>query len=48
MLADAEAARVAAILSRPTHVKVAGAGHLIHTMQAETTLRLVTAFLESL
>ncbi|HEY1599039.1 MAG TPA: alpha/beta hydrolase [Pirellulales bacterium] len=48
MLDDAEAARVTALLPRATHVRVAGAGHLIHSMQTETTLRLVTSFLESL
>jgi pimeloyl-ACP methyl ester carboxylesterase len=48
MLDDAEAARVAAILPRATHIRVAGVGHLIHSMQTETTLRLVTTFLESL
>ncbi len=48
MLADAEAARVTQLLPRGLCIKVAGAGHLLHTMQPETTLRLVTAFLESL
>ncbi len=48
MLPEEEAARVASLLPRGTLIKVAGAGHLIHTMQAETTLRLVTSFLESI
>jgi len=48
MLDDGEAARVTQLLPRGVCIKVPDAGHLIHTMQAETTLRLVTTFLESL
>jgi pimeloyl-ACP methyl ester carboxylesterase len=48
MLDDTRAAGVVAAIRHATHVKVATAGHQIHSMQTETTLRLVTSFLESL
>ncbi len=48
MLDDDAAARTIPHVADCTHVRVAGAGHLIHSMQHETTLRLVTDFLESL
>ncbi|HEY4312980.1 MAG TPA: alpha/beta hydrolase [Pirellulales bacterium] len=48
MLDDRRAAGAVAALRHATHVKVATAGHQIHSMQTETTLRLVTNFLESL
>jgi hypothetical protein len=31
-----------------THVRVAGGGHLVHSLRTETTLRLVGDFLESI
>jgi pimeloyl-ACP methyl ester carboxylesterase len=48
MLDDDAARRAAATIADCTHFRVPGAGHLIHTMQREATIRLVTDFLESL
>jgi pimeloyl-ACP methyl ester carboxylesterase len=48
MLPGDAADRVAAQLVQCTRVHLPGVGHQIHWMHAETTLRLVTAFVESL
>jgi pimeloyl-ACP methyl ester carboxylesterase len=48
MLTDSDAGRLETQLADCTRIKLTGAGHLIHWMQTGTTLRLVTAFLESL
>ncbi|HTE20777.1 MAG TPA: alpha/beta hydrolase [Armatimonadota bacterium] len=48
MLPADAAVRVSAQLEQCTRVHLPGVGHQIHWMHAETTLRLVTAFVESL
>jgi pimeloyl-ACP methyl ester carboxylesterase len=47
MLADHVAADAAARIADCTHVRVAGGGHLIHSLRTEATLRLVGDWLES-
>ena len=48
MVDDKAAAEVERRLADCTRVRVARAGHLIHQLQSETTLRLTGEFLESL
>ena len=48
MLRDEDADRLAARLPDCTRIRLPGVGHLIHWTHTEATLRLVTAFLESL
>jgi pimeloyl-ACP methyl ester carboxylesterase len=48
MLWEDDTDTVLSLLTDCTHVRLPGVGHLIHWMQTETTLRLVTTFLESL
>jgi len=47
MLPDDDAKSALALLRHGLHVKVPGAGHLLHWGAQETTLRLVLSFLES-
>jgi pimeloyl-ACP methyl ester carboxylesterase len=46
-MSEAAAAEVESLIADCTRIRVARAGHLIHNMQHETTLRLTSAFLES-
>jgi pimeloyl-ACP methyl ester carboxylesterase len=48
MLSESAATQVQRQITHCLHQPVAGVGHLIHSLQAETTLRLVGGFLESL
>ncbi len=48
MLSDRTAERAASLMPRCTRIRMPQVGHLVHWMQTETTLRLVTGFLESL
>lgn len=48
MLSDSAAAEIQRSVRHCIRQPVAGVGHLIHSLQAETTLRLVGGFLESL
>jgi pimeloyl-ACP methyl ester carboxylesterase len=48
MLTDEDAEKLQKELHDCTRIKLPGVGHLIHGTRTETTLRLVTAFLESL
>ena len=48
MLSDADASEVASLVADCLHIKLPGTGHLIHSLQTETTLRHVQGFLESL
>jgi pimeloyl-ACP methyl ester carboxylesterase len=48
MLAKSDADRVTALMPHCTMIELRGVGHLIHWTQPETTLRLLTGFLESL
>lgn len=48
MLGEAAAAEIQQSVRHCIRQPVAGVGHLIHSLQAETTLRLVGGFLESL
>ncbi len=48
MLSESEAAEAASLIPDCARVFVPRAGHLIHGMQSEVTLRLVSGFLESL
>jgi pimeloyl-ACP methyl ester carboxylesterase len=47
-LPDDYASAIAKAMPRCTHVRLPGVGHQVHGTQAETMLRLVTGFLESL
>jgi pimeloyl-ACP methyl ester carboxylesterase len=48
MLVDREAELATSLMANCTRIDFPGVGHLIHYMQPETTLRLLTGFLESL
>jgi pimeloyl-ACP methyl ester carboxylesterase len=48
MLSEAAAAEVETLIADCYRVRVPRAGHLIHNLHAETTLRLLTEFLESI
>jgi len=47
MVSESAALEIEQLVRRCVRQRVAGAGHLIHSLQAEATLRLVGAFLES-
>jgi pimeloyl-ACP methyl ester carboxylesterase len=48
MLSKDHAEKMAAAMTDCTVIDVPHVGHLIHWLQAETTLRMVVGFLESL
>ncbi len=48
ILTDAEIERGLKLLSKPTHIRLEGVGHLLHIVQKDVVLQAITGFLKSL